>query len=97
MITPSGLIPRLRPEARPNDLCREVVLDGADWADGAYDGKNQKRHDTRDEEVDGQVCQEGRQAVWFHVITSPYPLDDGESSRCTLAVGFQPAPEKLQL
>jgi hypothetical protein len=97
MITPSGLIPKLRPEVRPGNLGGEVVLDGAHRADGAHDCNNQKRHDTRDEEVDRQVCQKGRQAVWFHVVTSPYPLDGGETSRWTLVVGFQPPPEELQL
>jgi hypothetical protein len=47
--------------------------------------------------VDRQVCQEGRKAVWFHVVTCRHPLDGGETSRCTLGVGFQPPPQGLQL
>jgi hypothetical protein len=97
MIMPPSLIPKLRPEARPGNLGGEVVLDGAHRADGAQDGKNQERHDTRDEEVDRQICHEGRQAVWFHADTSPYLFDDGETSRCTLVVEFQPPPDGLQL
>jgi hypothetical protein len=97
MITPSGLIPKLRPEIRPGNLGGEVVPDGAHRADGAQDGKNQERHHTRDEEVERQVCQEGHQAARFHLRFSPYLPDGGETSRCTLVVEFQPPPQALQL
>lgn len=34
----------------------QVVLDRTHWPDSALDGQNEKRHDTRHEKINRQVC-----------------------------------------